>query len=748
MAFFARTQQPAPGEPPQEQRPVLAASSVDPASSAVAPAETSGDPVNQAAYESRLVEVRLGMASCLFSALRYKHSSTAAHSLRVALGCSSWAYELQLDDEVRDELEVAALLHDVGKIGAPDRLLLHPGPLAAAETRLMDDHRLSGLDMLATCNPSPSISDIIRHSGGWYDGSRPNYPLAGEKIPLGARLLAIVDAFDSMTSGQVYRPAMPRERALNELFSHAGTQFDPDLVKLFSGLKITTQLHSQVIAHWLETFDPRQSNRFWQSLSALGPAPAVPSAGALFHQKLLDHMHDAVIFVDENLRIKQWNRGAERLTGIPGAGVLERMWSPSLIGMRDELTGALAGIGCPVAHCVVTGVQSMRRLLVANRDGRPTAVDVHVVPVIGANGVSYGATLLMHDASPQISLEERCQSLHEKATKDPLTQVANRAEFDRTLALFVLAHVEQQLPCSLIICDVDHFKSINDTYGHQAGDEVLKLFGQMLKGECRQGDLVARYGGEEFVLLCADCNNATAAGRAEHLRRALAEVRHPAITGASVTASFGVTEIQAGDTPDSMLRRADRALFEAKRMGRNMVVQLGSGMADENQTKNREPVPQSVDGEFFVDRVLVTAVPLNLAVEKLRGFVVDHHAEILAIKIDRVELQMEVGDPTSGRRHVDRRVPFLIDLKLAEKRVPIASSDGRSMGQVSRTLVHVRIRMKRLRDRRTATFARLAGCILTAIRSYLMAVDEHESTERGQTRPVVNVLAPWLKLRT
>lgn len=107
----------------------------------------------------------------------------------------------------------------------------------------------------------------------------------------------------------------------------------------------------------------------------------------------------------------------------------------------------------------------------------------------------------MHDASPQISLEERCQSLHEKATKDPRTQVANCAEFDRTLALFVQAHVEQQLPCSLVICDIDHFKSINDTYGHQAGDEVLKLFGQMLKGECRQGDLVARYGGEEFVLL-------------------------------------------------------------------------------------------------------------------------------------------------------------------------------------------------------------------------------------------------------
>lgn len=120
--------------------------------------------------------------------------------------------DLELDTETRDELEVAALLHDVGKIGVPDRLLLHAGPLAAAETLLMDQHRLSGLDMLATCSPSPAINQIIRYSGGWYDGSRANYPLAGERIPVGARMLAIVDAFDSMTSGQVYRPAMSRER--------------------------------------------------------------------------------------------------------------------------------------------------------------------------------------------------------------------------------------------------------------------------------------------------------------------------------------------------------------------------------------------------------------------------------------------------------------------------------------------------------------------------------------------------------
>ena len=106
------------------------------------------------------------------------------------------------------------------------------------------------------------------------------------------------------------------------------------------------------------------------------------------------------------------------------------------------------------------------------------------------------------------------------------------------------------------MCDIDHFKSVNDTYGHQAGDEVLKFFGSVLASECRSGDLVARYGGEEFIVLCADCNNAAAARRAEQLRKTIGALPQPALNQNVVTASFGVTEVQLGDTPASMLRRA------------------------------------------------------------------------------------------------------------------------------------------------------------------------------------------------
>ncbi|REK15714.1 MAG: diguanylate cyclase [Planctomycetota bacterium] len=697
-----------------------------------------------ATYDNRLIQVRLGMASSLLTALRHKHAPAAEHSLRVALGCSSWAFAIGLPNAEREELEVAALLHDIGKIASPERLLLKPGRLSDEEARLMDQYRLAGLDILSDCSPSRAIVDIIRHSAGFYDGSRPNYPLAAKKIPGGARMLAIVDAFDSMTTDQVYRQAMSRERALNELFAHAGTQFDPDLIQSFSEVNVGVRLHQKVISHWLKTLDLRKANQFWQNVPHdLLEEPAVPNQ-SLFEEKLLDNMFDAVIFVDCNMRIVRWNRGAERLTGISRESVLHHHWAPDVVGLKDEKKGALQGLDCPVAYSISTGVQSLRRLMVTTST-KLIAVDAHTVPVVGSDGTTHGAAMLLHDASPQATLEEQCNNLHERATKDPLTKVANRAEFDRMHHLFVNAHLECRVPCSLVICDLDHFKSINDNYGHQAGDEVLKSFGALLRSECRSGDVVARYGGEEFVLLCANCTNSAAARRAEQLRRLISELPQEALHGNVATASFGVTEIQPGDTPESMLRRADRALMEAKRVGRNTVIQLGDGLRQSASLEGKKPAAQTA-GDVMIDTVLATSVPLKIAVEKLRGFVVDHDAEVLTIKNDRLDLQIESLQSKPTRRRSDRPVPFHVELHFSERRVDIKSAEGQVAGRSYRTQVRCVIRLHRNRDRRSRELMAQANAILSAIQSYLMANRDAPPADPGTTRRAVNMLAPWLKL--
>src|SRR5262249_46280273 len=159
---------------------------------------------------------------------------------------------------------------------------------------------------------------------------------------------------------------------------------------------------------------------------------------------------------------------------------------------------------------------------------------------------------------------------------------------------------------------------------------------------------------EEFVMLCADCNVATAFERADQVRRSWAAVPHPALENDTVTASFGVTETQAGDTADTLLGRADRALLAAKGNGRNMVVQFGSGQRD-SQPERRAGGRwwswpwQTGRAEALLEESLVTAVPFNVAIEKLRGFVADHAAHIDAIESDQIRMSI-VGPPSGSLR--------------------------------------------------------------------------------------------------
>ena len=281
-------------------------------------------------------------------------------------------------------------------------------------------------------------------------------------------------------------------------------QFDPELVRKFSELFAQDQnlLTEQLARHWLHNL-ARHEDAPWPPGPTSGTivVPTIDSPMPLFEKMLIDNMHDGVLFVDSDCRIVLWNTGLERLTGVSSQAAFGRMFLPSLLDMYDTHQARVTDDECPVARSIQSGVQSIGRVSIMGRQGRHVAVDLHAIPVRRNDGVMQGATVLLHDASSETSLEERCQALHVQVSKDPLTQVANRAEFDRMLVNFVAAHQESNLPCSLIMSDVDHFKHINDKHGHQAGDAAIITFAALLKSMCRSGDLVARYGGEEFAVL-------------------------------------------------------------------------------------------------------------------------------------------------------------------------------------------------------------------------------------------------------
>lgn len=685
--------------------------------------------VRGSAQENRLVHVRLGIAAGMYTALRVKHPPTASHCLRVALGCSSWAAAMEMDDDARDALEVAALLHDVGKIGVPDKVLLKPGRLLPEEMALMRRHGPLTIEILASCGVPEVVLEIVHYSRARYAAAAGQAMRQGDALPLGARMLSIVDAFDSMTTDHVYRPARSRERALAELFECAGGQFDPDLVRWFSELFAQDQnLFTEKLARrWLHRLNDQDSLLPWSALaSEKPPVPQQPqqeSITSLFEKKLIDNMHDGVVFVDSQSTIEFWNTGVERLTGVSSSAACGQTFLPSLMEMTNSRGQRISNEECPLAHAIATGVQWLGRVSILGRQGRYILVDLHAIPVRSSDGLIHGATVLLHDVSSEACLEEKCQALHAQVAKDPLTQVANRAEFDRMLNNFVAAHQESNLPCSLIMADIDHFKLINDTYGHQAGDEAIITFASLLKSTCRSGDLVARYGGEEFAILCADCTNAAAARKAETLRKSLAEITHSCLGNKCITASFGVTELQAGDSPGTMLRRADRALLMAKDQGRNQVVQLGDGMMEEKVKKSWWPF-QSWGGRSLVEATLVTMVPIEVAVQKLRGFIADQDARIL--NAEENELLLEVTDHNRqiNRRANDRPARFSIHLKLSQHHFERANAHGMAAGTYVETRIEVTIMPVRDRNRRREQTVESARRLLGSLKSYLMAHED------------------------
>lgn len=181
------------------------------------------------------------------------------------------------------------------------------------------------------------------------------------------------------------------------------------------------------------------------------------------------------------------------------------------------------------------------------------------------------------------ALSDVIDDLRRERDSDGLTGLLNRRAFEqRALAVFAGSG---GAPCALIVCDVDHFKRVNDGYGHAAGDEVLRAFGKLLRRITRENDPVARIGGEEFAILLTGASREAGRALAERARTGLSELAFsftPA--GPAVTASFGVAIWRPGDTLPGLFARADRRLYRAKAAGRNRSIAVDpAGMPAPNQ---------------------------------------------------------------------------------------------------------------------------------------------------------------------
>jgi diguanylate cyclase len=174
------------------------------------------------------------------------------------------------------------------------------------------------------------------------------------------------------------------------------------------------------------------------------------------------------------------------------------------------------------------------------------------------------------------NLQQSLEAIRAESLTDPLTGLGNRKYFDRMIEQAVQSALTQNEPLSLLMFDIDHFKSFNDSYGHLTGDQVLRLVAMSLKQTIKGQDITARYGGEEFAVVLPSTGLRQALTVADHIRRAvMAKELKKKSTGeilGRVTISVGVSMLKQGDDTDSLIERADACLYAAKRNGRNRVI--------------------------------------------------------------------------------------------------------------------------------------------------------------------------------
>lgn len=293
--------------------------------------------------------------------------------------------------------------------------------------------------------------------------------------------------------------------------------------------------------------------------------------GEAFFRRLFDNLYDGVYFVDVHRRILFWNQGAKRLSGYSAEEVLGTYCFNDILNHIDEDGCRLCKGSCPLVYTIENGVPASKRVFLHHKDGRRIAVDVHVMPLRNDRDEIIGGVEIFRDASSVIALETAYKGLRELAEKDPLTGAANRRHLDQMIDAQLDVLNRTGIPFSVILIDVDRFKDINDHWGHAVGDKSLIAFSEALLRTSRRTDLVGRWGGDEFMVILPELQLDAAVAIAQRQCDAVAAAAPADLSDRGMSGSFGVTEAVIGDTPTTLLNRADAALYRCKTQGRNRV---------------------------------------------------------------------------------------------------------------------------------------------------------------------------------
>ncbi len=297
-----------------------------------------------------------------------------------------------------------------------------------------------------------------------------------------------------------------------------------------------------------------------------------------FFRDALDGLTEAIYFVDRDRRIVFWNRSAERLTGIPASEIVGRRCCESPLHHAPGTGTALCDGECPLTAAMGEGKPREEDLELQHRDGRRIPVRTWVSPIRDRSGTIRGAIEVFRDISEVLAQQERTARLERAAMLDVLTGIPNRRHLESALHGRLEEMERYGWPFGVLFVDIDRFKEVNDTLGHEVGDRVLRMVARTLSADQRSFDLLGRWGGEEFLVILTNVTDEGLWSIAERSRIRVQESSAGLEDGqsVSVTVSIGGTMAEKGDTLESLVRRADRRMYLSKSAGRNRVTVLAA----------------------------------------------------------------------------------------------------------------------------------------------------------------------------
>ncbi len=553
-----------------------------------------------------LSRLHLATVEALATAIDAKDQTTHYHVRRVQIYAAGMGRVFNLSSSEIEALKAGALLHDVGKLAVPDHILNKPGRLTTAEFERMKVHTIVGAQILERVNFPYPVVPIVRHHHEQWDGL--GYPdaLKGEAIPLTARILSVVDCFDSVREDRPYRRGMTREEARALLLRGAGTHFDPKVVNLF--LKNLPRFEAEIIELGLEQ----------QGFTNEGVEPSALIEADIHQTKerpsvlaydQIKNAHHEVYALYEIARTFGSSLDIEDTLSILVNKVGHVVpFDTCVVYLYDELkayatASHVAGKNASVLRdrCIapgegVTGFalsnrRSINRIdpkldfdgLHLDTDGEyramaalPLIRDDRLLGAISVYSMEMEEYTDDHmrllETVTRLASDALFNAMHHAeaeshAMTDPLTGLPNARSMYLRFEQEAARARRTNRPFQVIMLDLDEFKQVNDTFGHRTGDKMLREIARIIQGQLREYDFLARYAGDEFVAIVQDLVGVQVEELCERIESAVSKFSlhiradHAARVGISVGCStYGVD----GETLDQLLITADQAMYSAK----------------------------------------------------------------------------------------------------------------------------------------------------------------------------------------